>query len=367
MTQAPFDATISVRQTAVVERSPYSVVLVLPKEAAVPAPAAALTVIGDATAAEAQLGDTTKTGRQWYDYLEAQANIDIAALPFTPDSDDAQQATNINAALQALLSAGELAKLRSGVDLVVVPDDPGKATAASSIVTQLETVCADKRVLANGITDGYHGSAAHADALSWAQANRAADVLAISNRAPVSGVSQWGSIIAAGHICRYSATRGVGSHPFNLSDQIIGVGTPAPERAFSLDDGSASAEALADAFLSSIITYDGAEYLWGGTLGVADDSDPRINFGNAVLAHRIVKRAKRIAAPFFGRRATSFTLADVGLAVRLGLQAEFGALTSSIIVGTPTIAGTTVTVPMIVGFHNFIKRIQLAAEVYLSS
>ena len=119
--------------------------------------------------------------------------------------------------------------------------------------------------------------------------------------------------------------------------------------------------------MTSIIVYDGSEYLWGGRLKASQASDPRVYFGNAVLANRIVKRARRLLTPFYGRRATSFLLDDMALTLGLSLTAEFGDLTESIVVETPTLSGSRATIPMVVAFHDFIQSIRLTADVYLSS
>ena len=214
MTTAPFGVTISPRQTAVVESSPYSLVLLLPRESGVTAVVNVLTDIPDDTTAIAQLGAVGLDGRNWYDYLESQANIHIAALPYAPDSDDDTNAANAATALDALLEAEELAKLSSLPDLVLAPDLTGRATAASAVVTKLETVCADARVGAIAVVDAYHASSSpQADVTTWGTNNAGPDILAMTNQASVSGANLYGSVIAAGHICRFAGLRGVGLPP----------------------------------------------------------------------------------------------------------------------------------------------------------
>ena len=367
MTTAPFTTTINPRHTTIIETSPYSIVMLVPKEADVPAVVNQIVDIPDEATALAQLGPTTTMARMWHDYLESVANIHLGALPFTPHATPATNDLNAATALDALLDAVELAKLSSLPDFVLVPNYTGRATAASAIVTKLETVCADPRVGALGICDAYHLlSSPLADVRTWGGNNLGPDILAITNTAPHAGVAQWGSLLAAGHLCRYGAIRGIGSHPFNLSDHVVGVGTPTPVRVFSLDDSTAPAEVLADEDMTSVIVYDGAEYLWGGRLKTAVASDPRSYVGNAILAKRIVKRGRHLLAPFLGRRATSFLFDDMALTLQVTLDAEFGALTDSIVVDTPYLAGSLANVPIEVGFHNFIERIRLIADVYLA-
>ena len=162
---------------------------------------------------------------------------------------------------------------------------------------------------------------------------------------------------------------GVGSHPFNLSAPVSGIGTPAPVRAFDINDGSAEAEALADAFVTSIVVYDGFEYLWNGKIKTVQGGDPRSYFGNAVISDRMVKRARRLLAPYYGSRATTGVFAAMADTVRLSLVPEFvtPGLVASITIFEPYLSGTTAVVEFEVGFHGFIEAIRLVADIFVQA
>ena len=368
MVSAPFGVTIRPRPTVAIGTSPYGVIMLVPAEAGMAAANNEITEITDANLA-AQLGAAANFGRRWYEYLESKANIHIAAIPF----DDTDPEVNGPVAVAALESSVERAKLSFSPDILLIPQYPALVLAASAILTEAETACQNPSVLCRAITDGYNpagvGTGVQADVITWARANTGPNVLAIGNDAPVAGANEFGSVIVAAHICQDAATNGVGSHPFNLSTPVSGVGTPDPLRVFDLNDGSAEAEALADEYVSSIIVYDGQEYVWNGKLKTAVTGDPREYFGNAVISDRMVKRARSLLAPYYGQRASTGVLADMADHVQLGLTPEFvtPGLVGSVTVLDPYLSGNSAIVEFEVGFHGFIEAIRLTADIYIQA
>lgn len=366
MATAPFSVVIRPRPTVTIGPSPYGIVMLIPREAGVTAPANEITEITETNAA-AQLGAVTLLGRRWYEHIESKANVHVAVIPF----DATNPETNGPIALAALESATERAKMSFKPDLLLIPDYPARAQTASAILTKAEIVCRNPSVLTRAITDAYnpvgnnHGT--QAEVLVWAGNNTGPDVLAIGNDAPVSGVTEFGSVLVCGHICQDAAVHGVGSHPFNLSTPITGIGTPQPVRVFDINDGTAEAEALADGYVTSIVVYDGQEYLWNGKLKVAETGDPREYFGNAIISDRMVKKARGVLAPYYGQRATTGVLAAMADKVREALVPEFltPGLVGSITVLDPYLSGTTAIVEFEVGFHGFIEAIKLTADIFI--
>ena len=366
---APFSVLIRPRPTVNIQPSPYGIVMLIPVETGVTATADALTEINDSNVA-AQLGAASNKGHLWYDHIESKANVHIAVIPF----DDTDAEGNAPTALDALQSATERAKLSFSPDILLIPDYPGRLlTSASAILTEAEIVCADPSILCRAITDAYNpvgtATGVQADVITWAGLNTGPHLLAMGNDAPVAGTTEFGSVIAAAHICHYASIHGVGSHPFNLSSPVTGTGTPEPVRVFDISDGSAEAEALADEFVSSLIIYDGHEFIWNGHLKTTDTGDPRRFFGNAVISDRMVKRARRVLAPYYGRRATSSILAAMADRVRLVLEPEFviPGLVGSVTVHEPYLSGSTAVVEFEVGFHGFIEAIRLIADIFVQS
>ena len=365
---SPLGVQVNPRQTTVTQESPFSVVILLPKEAGVAAPANTVTNISSDAIAASQLGGNTKYGRQWYNLIESGANVHIAALPFTPGADQAAHETNAVTALDALTDSDELAKITgANVDIILAPDYTGRESDASPIVTKLEQLCADTALGAIAIGDAYLSTSDQTYVMAYLTNNAGPNYLPITNGLPVGGgASVRGAAASAYHICHYAAQRGIGVHPFTLTDPVIGGGTPAPQRVLNLNDGSSAAEIIKQAYGTSFIVHDGSEYLWGGKLKPAQAGDPREDFANAMVCHRMVKRGRDRLAFTLGRRATEFLLADAALAVELALAAEFSDFIQSIAVGAPTLTGSRLEVPVSVGFPEFVESASLVVDIFVS-
>lgn len=365
---SPLTVDITARQTNVLQSSPYSYLILVPRDGGVVAPANVVTDIPSDVVATAQLG-ALSTARRWYNYLEAQANVHVGVIPYVPAVALVDAETNAVAALDVVTNAAELAKIDGPPDIILAPDLPGRGTAASTVVARLETLCVDQRIEAVAIVDAYHlvAGAVQADVLIWGTNNLGADIFAMTNNAAVGGVDEWGSVIAAGHLAKYAASEGVGSHPFSLRHPVTGIGTLSPVREFSLSDGSASAEALANGFLSSLILHDGSDYIWGGNLNAAVTGDPRHYLGNAVIAKRMVKRGRQALASFLKVRASGLRLEEMALVVQTVLDDEFGALVVGISVSTAVLIGTQAVVYPDIAFYGFIESIRLAVGIEIAS
>ena len=370
MVTAPITVTVSPRQTAAVLASPLSVVMLVSHEANVVPPVNAIAVVDDSDPT-GSLGPTTTKARQVYDRIEAKSNVHVAVIPF----DATNPAVNGPAALDALLNADERAKLYAvspyGVDVVLAYDYTGRASGASAILSKLETVCADPKVDAMFIVDGYLAgsplTSTQAQALNWGTQNgNRHDGIAVTNGGDVGGSFEYGSVEVCAHICQYSAQRGIGVHPFNLSDPLTGVGTPSPQRAFDIHDGSASAEVLDNAGLTSLITFDGVDYIWGGKTTYAA-TDPRHWWGNAMVVKRIRKRSSQLMAPYYGVRATDAALAQMRFSLEGSLAGEFGPFVQQIEVGTPVLSGNRARIPGRARFDGFIEGVDFETIIAIGA
>lgn len=365
---APLNFNIRARESTDVQASPYRMVILGPAESGeVTATTNQMTSVTDSTAAT--LLGTTSDLRRWYDHIEARAAVDIAVLPYVASTNSANAASNAVSALDSLLNAQHVAAVGGPPDIVVAPNITGIGTGANSVVSKLETVCAHASVSAIAIVDAYHeNSSPQNDVVTWQNNNSGADILAVTNQAIVGSNNEWGSVIIAGHMAQWSTSEGVGSHPFNLRHPISGIGTVTPTRVFSLYDGSAAAETLADAHLTSIILFDGADYAWGGRLNVSSTGDPREYAGNAVIANRMAKRSTDILARFIGRPISGRLLDTMAHSVERTLTAEFGTLVDGIVVPTATRVGSRMArVRPSVRFFGFVESITVNADVFIGA
>ena len=373
MTTAPITVNTTPRQVRGVPVSPLTVLMLINREAGVTPAVNTIAAVDDADPA-AVLGAAANLGRRWYDLAEAQSNVHVFALPF----DASNAVVNGPAALNALLNPEQRAKLYGvspyGVDVVHVGQYTGATAAANAIIQRLETVCQDVRVKAAWIADGYTDTGADlgtqtlAEAQAWAVANATRrNGIAVANLASVAGSLEFGSAIALATLARYAGLRGIGAHPFNLADVVAGIGPPAPEFVFDSADATAAAEVLDNTNrMTSLITHDGSHYMWGGKT-TWPAGDPRHWWGNLVVQNRIEKRLRRIMESFVALRLSEALLDDIQRAVDEGLNAEFGAFTQRIGVGTPTVAGQQVTVPVETAYYGFIETILAENSIFVQA
>ena len=370
MTMAPITITTTPRQVVSVPVSPLTVLMLINRETGV-TPAVNTIMAVDDTDPAAVLGAASNEGLTWYELLESQSNINVFALPF----DATNAPVNGPAALNALLDSTQRAKLYAaspyGVDVILAGIYTGAAAAANTIVQRLESVCVDPRVKAAWIGDGFvaaNNAQTLAQAQAWAIANGTRQSgIAVANGAPVATVHEYGSVIAATTIARHAGLTGIGAHPFNLSDVVLGIGPPAPTFVFDSADASAAAEVLDNTNrMTSIITNDGSHYLWGGKTTWAAE-DPRHWWGNLLVQNRIEKRQRRIMEPFSGLRLSEDLLDDMRFSLEANLNAEFGAFTQRIGVAGIEVAAQHVTAHVETAYYGFIESITVPNDIYVQT
>lgn len=360
---APLSARIIARHGINVEDSPLDMTIVLPQEDGVTAAFNELVDLTTDDLATANLG-SSGFGRAVYDYIEDHANVHVSLLPFEVDGTDnaAGRAARVVGALDALNSPVELAKIGGPPDIIILPDECSRGgTVSNPVVATLKSICATRGCTA--FVDSAQDS--QANAALWAGNNVNLNIFAFTNKGDVRGQSaMWGSVIGAGMWGHYTGIHGIHAQPANLRDHVLGVSNISPERLFSEGDGSAPAEALSDEGLTSIITWDGGHYLWGGRTGTVG-TDPRVYVSNNIVSQRMVKQARRLLAPFLGLRGTGRRLSSMALAVENSLVAQYvpGAI-EDLEVAQPVLTGGRASVALEAKFYQFIESIQLTAEVY---
>ena len=112
-----------------------------------------------------------------------------------------------------------------------------------------------------------------------------------------------------------------------------------------------------------MVDFQGQDYLWGGE-SFATVQDPRQIIANQIVANRMVKRAKRVMAPFLKGRARGSTLDTLRLSIEQPLQRIY--VPSSVVdveVRQPTISSGHITAILDVLFYEFVDSVALVAEV----
>ena len=377
---SPISVVINPRRQVSRAASPLSIVLVTPKielgasaadDITIPAPDNELTEITNANE-DTQLGNGF--ARAAYDYIESGSSVRVFALPFAvdrTDNADSARLPRVVTALGALSNEVELAKLPNRTcDLIVVPNETGRGTGANSVVSALKPFGLDTSLGAISVVDAgpTDGDRTQAAVTAWEAANADPNVVAISNSGDVAGQADMpGSVIMAGHWARYTSIHGIHAQPTNLRDTLTGVSNIQPERAFDERDGSSSAVVLAadPIYMTSIIDWNGSHYMWGGRTQHGA-GDPRINIGNNLVSHRMVKEARRVLAPYLGVRGSPRILDGLTRTVGDTLAAQHvpnGVQSVEALDAVLTAGVVSVTVE--VQFYDFIQSVRLTADVYV--
>ena len=379
-------ARASTRRTA----SPLTMVLVVPKieimaaesdDITIAAPENQLTRI-TASNELSQLG-SEGFARAAYDEIELGAVVDVFVLPFEVDratNTVAQRLPRVVAALDAMETEAERSKLPHGTcDIILLPRETalGDHNAANPAFTKLASTRAAFEAIgicdAGPINDGaiVAGTPSLADVQIWETNNVDNGIVAVTNRGNVAGYDgMMGSVIYAAHWAEVTSLPGedygIGAQPSNLRDVVRGVHGIDPRRSFSETDGSSEAVVLRNApnHLTSIITWNGQTYMWGGRTQWPEN-DARTYVSNELIANRIVKEARRDLAPYLQLRGTRRRLSGMQAHVENDLRATYqpGAV-ESITVVDPLIEGGHVRVRVLVGFYDFIETVELVAELF---
>lgn len=381
---SPVSVRTEVRPRTEVSASPLNIILVTPKvelganagaDVTIPAADSTLTEITSANETD-QLGAGT-FAKDAYDFIESGASSRLWVLPFPVVRADAEAArlSKVVTALSALDKTEEKAKLPNGkADMIVCPRETGLGTGANPVVAKLKTFGLDTHIGAVSIVDaGEWGGAnpvaqepSQADVLSWETANADPNVMAVTNRADVSGYDgMWGSVIAAAHWARWTSLRGIHYQPTNLVDTLAGVSDITPERVFNESDGSSSAVTLGQRELTSLITWNGQHFLWGGKTRFTGE-DPRSFLSNNIVAHRIVKDATQDMAIYVGRRGNRANLAGLQVKLQDDLSGTYApSAVRDIQVAEVTLVGGKATARVFVQFYDFIESVELIAEIFV--
>lgn len=393
---SPISTSIRTRPTHDLTESPLTIIMVMPSQdfvtgytgGAIASPFVVNNLTEITASNLAMLGtpatDSTFMAKAAYEYIESGSSVHVYALPFNAASGDdfPTRAPKVVTAINALdTSVVKNVLPRAQADMLLVPRETafGPTDDVNSILSAIETVCQSSHMGLVALVDVGNATALANTANPAATAPTTADltttiknryrhlhIYAMSNRGATSNYpGMWGSVIAAGHQARYASIDGVGAYPWNLRDAISGVHSLAPERVFDPGDGSSEAVSLAATDkLSSIIQWEGVDYLWGGE-SYSAQADPRQNIGNHIVANRMIKRSKRVMAPYLRLRGTGATLDSLQVSVELPLQHLYVPRTvERVTARVPTITSGHVSIILDVKFYDFINSIALTVEVF---
>ena len=368
------------------DASPLTYIVVTPKTETPPGGGANVTI----AAADGELTEITPSNtdatigngfaRAAYNYVNADATSRYYVLPFVVDVNDAvgDRLTKVIAAIDSAMgNSVERAKLPNGeFDIVVVSRESGLGTTdgANPVLTALEIYL--ERYRARAIVDAGPYASDPNDAtpsntavVGWEANNVNHRVMSITNRGDIVGyTNMWGSVIVAGHVSRVWASKGLGAHVATLRDPVLGADNFRPDRSFDPDVATDTARTLANSpnYMTSLINWNGASYLWGGKTQQASENSPIAWFNRQVIIDRMAKQTKRDLLPFIVDTATPRLLSSIQLTVQNDLTATYVAtgLVTGVTVLDVTLSGETATVIVEVQFGTTIERFTFVIDVF---
>ena len=387
---SPLSSRIIARPSTQRTTSPLTAVMVTPKielaaeatdDITIGAPDNQLTRITSSN--EETSLQATGFAKSAYDEIELGASVDLFALPFAVNRADVLEArlTKVSAALTAMNTQAQKDKLpHNTCDVILLPRETGlsgnsptnaafTSLASASAAFEAVGICDAGDIAASGdLTD----TPDFASVQSWEEDHSDPNIVAVTNRGDVAGYpGMFGSVIYLAHwaeVTSYPGSNyGISAQPSNLRDVVRGVSNINPVRAFDETDGSSEAVVLRNApnHLTSLITWNGATYFWGGrTQWPAND--PRTYVSNLLISNRITKEARRDLASYLLLRGKRSRLSAMQLHVEGDLKATYqpGAV-RSIQVVEPTLVGGHASVVVLVGFYDFIESIELVVETFV--
>ena len=191
-------------------------------------------------------------------------------------------------------------------------------------------------------------------------------IMTVSNRGDVDGYNEmWGSVIAAAHWGRVTSVKGIGYQPTTFIDPIAGVSGLDPARYYVPRDGSSPAYVLANTpnYLTSLITWEGQDYLYGGRTQ-HPANDPRRVLAHDIVTNAMVADAQRDLVIYHDQLNTPSNRESLRLHIQRDLEATYlGSPLRSITVFEPLNMGGHLEVEFLARFPDLIESIRLTARV----
>ena len=254
--------------------------------------------------------------RKVFDLIEARTSVRVFALPFEVDPTDtaAERMAKVVTAIATLNSDAEIAKLpHQRVPAILLPREAGivitpnaDGVDANSAVAALELqydvnthIGAVSFVDAGPITvaaraDMVADQAAldQAAVTAWQGLNSHPGIVSVVNRGDSGGYeNMWGSVIAYVHWANATSIHGLHYQPTTFDDPIAGLSGINPPVTFN-PRNTAGAVALRHENLSSLIVWEGSDYLYGGRTS-HDANDPRRVLAYDIISNDMVASAQR--------------------------------------------------------------------------
>lgn len=273
-------------------RTPVSIVVIAPRGAGGTIETGKLAQLTATNYATLGTDGLLKTA---YDRITEISSPVLYGVPYVTSNDPQTQKDNLDAAIDVIGTPETKGVLGGfGPDLVLMPNVGNGAATADEHVTRLKNLAAiDRNRLAGIFVDAIADSMANT--VAWATANSGEGIFAMSN---ADGTVP-GSIVAAAHHLAAIGGSNFGVKPYGVRYPVR-ASNPTPERTFAIEDGSAAAETLTDSFLTSIISYSGGHYLWGGRMQTGVVGSPMGFIGNRLVAYAITKQLARILLGYVG-------------------------------------------------------------------
>lgn len=325
--------------------------------------------------------------RKVFDLIEARTSVRVFALPFEVDTTDTavERMAKVVTAIGTLNSDAELMKLpHARVPSILLPRETGVVVAANAdgvdenaAVAALETQYdINTHIGAVSFCDaGPITVAARADAVAdqatldqaavtaWQGLNSHPGILAVVNRADAGGYSNmWGSVLAYVHWANSTSVHGLHHQPTTFDDPVAGVSGINPLVTFN-PRSTGGAVALRHENLSSIITWEGQNFLYGGRTA-HDANDPRRVFAYDIIANDMVASAQRDLLLYLETDNTPTNRESLKLHVQNDLNANYlNRPVTSITVLDPVRTGDHLEIEFLANFPGLIGSVRLTARI----
>lgn len=320
--------------------------------------------------------------RKVYDFIEARTSVRVFILPFAVDTTDtqAERLAKVVEAINELNDDAEVAKLPHGrVPAILCPRETAitASSAANPVVAALRTqydinqhIGAVSFVDAGPVTEAARADAVadqatltQADVVEWAGMNSGPGILPIVNRGDAGGyTNMWGSVIAYVHWANSASTNGLQHQPTTFDDPVAGVSGINPAVTFN-PRSTRGAVALRAENLSSIITWEGQHFLYGGRTA-HNANDPRRVLAYDIISNDMVASAQRDLLLYADTENTPANRESMRLHIQNDLDASYlNRPVTSIVVLDPVRTGNTIAVDFLARFPGLIEAIRLTARI----
>ena len=298
-----------------------------------------------------------------YNHITQRANVHFWALPVAITGTPADDAIEINAAIDRLDLAIEREKLDGfPPDLVVVRPAGAAFGAADPSITSASGHATSTRATFFSDMSGVTGATVpptQAEVVAFNDMNSPPAVLLALNDGGDANVP--GRFLLVEHYIRYFGSVDLGVNPIGVSFHAADIPQPVPHFAWGVEDGAAPANVIAEEHGALFTNYAGDVFVWGGKLDTTDVLD---TVGHRLVAKRMAEDTIRAGLPLVGTRVTVDQLEGLQTQVQ-DIAAVFVSLgeAASMEVHLPRVVSSILRHSVEILFYDTVEAYELDVQV----